>query len=45
MKEQGLEVTYHVEPDRGHCQLAKELGDLYRGYVIEAFNNFKGFNK
>ena len=45
MKEQGLEVTYHVEPNRGHCQLTKELGGVYRGYVIEAFNNFKGFNK
>jgi dipeptidyl aminopeptidase/acylaminoacyl peptidase len=33
-------VTYHVIPDRGHCDLPEPMMDLYKKYVLETIDRF-----
>lgn len=35
-KAAGKNVTYHIVPDRGHCDLTPEMYELYRKYIVDA---------
>ena len=36
LKAAGKDVTYHIVPDMGHCDLTPEMYELYRKYLIDA---------
>jgi len=36
LKESGKTVTYHIIPDKGHCDFTPEMYELYRKYLVDA---------